>query len=148
MNKVAVKTTIRPNAHQSAMKRQDRPALTPAPVILRPLAVQVPLDSRPPVKTSFQPEPLTALPTRIDVAALAQLYNSQPASHIVRGDLLDQARTALTKYELAEADMEIAADSLARSMHMLLEQHGLEKLEPQHMAALERDVLSWCGLLC
>ncbi len=50
------------------------------------------------------------------------------------------------KYELSEVDREIAADSLARSMHMLLDQRGLEKLEPERMAALERDVLNWCGL--
>ncbi len=82
---------------------------------------------------------------RIDVAALAQLYNSPPASHIARQDLLEQARTALMKYELAEDDLAIASDSLARSMHMLLEQHGVKKLEPAHMAALEKDVLDWCG---
>ncbi len=50
------------------------------------------------------------------------------------------------KYELAEADLEIAADSLARSMHLLLEQHGLKELLPEHMAELERHVLNWYGL--
>jgi len=82
----------------------------------------------------------------IDVAALAQLYNSPPASHIARQDLLDQARLALMKYELAEDELAIASDSLARSMHMLIEQHGLKQLEPKQMAELERDVINWCGL--
>ncbi len=99
-----------------------------------------------PASQGRQPGSLTALPVTIDVAALAQLYNSQPASHVLREDLLEAARTALMKYELAEADMEIAADSLARAMHLLLEQHGIRKLEPHHMAELERDVLKWCGL--
>lgn len=83
----------------------------------------------------------------IDVAALAQLYNSPPASRIAYAELLEQARLALMKYELAEDELAIASDSLARSMHMLLEQHGLKKLEPAHMAALEKDVLDWCGIL-
>jgi len=91
-------------------------------------------------------ECLTALPGTVDVSALAQLYNSPPTSRIAREDLLDEARTALMKYELAESDREIAADSLARAMHMLLEQHGLKKLEPEHMAELERHVLVWHGL--
>lgn len=83
----------------------------------------------------------------LDVAALAQLYNSPPSSHIAHADLLEQARLALMKYELAEDELAIASDSLARSMHLLLEQHGLKKLEPKHMAELERDVLNWCGLI-
>lgn len=82
----------------------------------------------------------------IDIAALSQLYNSPPASHIARENLLDEARLAMMKYELAEDDREIAADSLARSMHMLLEQQGLKKLAPERMALLEHDVLNWCGL--
>jgi hypothetical protein len=82
----------------------------------------------------------------VDVAALAQLYNSPPASHIARAELQEQARLALMKYELAEDELAIASDSLARSMHLLLEQHGLKKLEPKHMVELERDVLNWCGL--
>ncbi len=51
------------------------------------------------------------------------------------------------KYELAQADLEIAADSLARAMHFLIEQHGLEELPPEQMAELERDVLEWYGLV-
>jgi hypothetical protein len=82
----------------------------------------------------------------IDVAALAKLYNAPPASRFDREELLQQARTALMKYELAEDELAIAADSLAHSIHMLLDQHGLKKLEPKQMLELEQDVLSWCGL--
>ena len=103
-----------------------------------------------PKKSEGQKQPsgrsLTALPVTIDVAALAQLYNSPQASHIAREELLEEARTALMKYELAEADLEIASDSLARAMHMLLEQHGIKRLAPEHMAELERHVLNWYGL--
>jgi hypothetical protein len=81
-----------------------------------------------------------------DVAALAEFYNSPPASRFDREEFLEQARLALMKYELAENDREIAAQSLARSMHMLLDQSGLKKLEPKRMATLEKDVLDWCGL--
>ncbi len=81
-----------------------------------------------------------------DVAALAELYNAPPASRFDREELLTQARLALMKYELAEDDQEIAAQCLARSMHMLLDQSGLKKLEPQRMATLEKDVLEWCGV--
>ncbi|MDP4198598.1 MAG: hypothetical protein Q8922_00325 [Bacteroidota bacterium] len=101
---------------------------------------------RPKATTVSSSECLTALPATIDVAALAQLYNSPPASHVARADLLQQARTALMKYELAEADLELASDSLARAMHLLLEQHGIKELLPEHMAELERHVLNWYGL--
>jgi hypothetical protein len=83
---------------------------------------------------------------RMDIASLAQIYNSPKSSPITHEDLLDVARTALLKYELAEHEFEIAADSLARSMHMLLEQHGVKKLTPKHMAALEKEVIEWCGI--
>jgi hypothetical protein len=82
----------------------------------------------------------------VDVAALACLYNSPPASNITQADMLEQARLALMKYELPDDELAIASDSLARSMHLLLEQHGLKKLEPKQMAELERDVLKWCGI--
>ena len=82
----------------------------------------------------------------MDIVSLAQIYNSPMPSPIAHEDLLDVARTALLKYELAEYEFEIAADSLARSMHMLLEQQGVKKLTPKHMAALEKEVIEWCGI--
>jgi hypothetical protein len=81
-----------------------------------------------------------------DVAALAELYNAPPASHFDREELLQQARTALMKYELAEDELAIATNSLAHCMHMLLDQHGLKRMEPKQMLELEQDVLNWCGL--
>ncbi len=81
----------------------------------------------------------------IDVAALARFYNTPPVSRSDHEDILEQARTALMKYELTEDEREIAADALARSMQMPLEQSGLKKLEPERMAALEQEVLNWCG---
>ncbi len=89
---------------------------------------------------------LTALPPTIDVAALAALYNSPPKSHVAHEYLLEEARRSLLKYELAEADLELAADSLARATHLLLEQHGLAILPPEQLAELERDILEWYGL--
>ncbi|HET6399824.1 MAG TPA: hypothetical protein VFH95_00335 [Candidatus Kapabacteria bacterium] len=107
-------------------------------------------DDRPSVKKvetiRRQDECLTALPATIDVAALAALYNSPTSSPVAHEYLLEEARRALGKYELAQADLELAADSLARAMHMLVEQHGLKKLPPERMAELERDVLEWFGL--
>lgn len=96
--------------------------------------------------TKAQGEFLTALPGTIDVAALAALYNSPTNSPVAHEYLLEEARRAMSKYELPQADLEIAADSLARAMHMLVEQHGLKKLPPERMAELERDVLDYCGL--
>jgi|GEM_PF-3649568 len=92
-------------------------------------------------------ETYTSLPPALDVAALAQLYNSPPVSHFDHMELLEQARRSLAKYELAENELAIASESLANSMHLLLEQHGLHTLSPEHMAALEKDVLRWCGTL-
>jgi hypothetical protein len=91
-------------------------------------------------------ECLTALPPTIDIAALAALYNSPMASPVAHEYLLEEARIALAKYELTQADLEIAADSLARAMRMLVEQHGLKTLPPEEMAKLELDVLDYCGL--
>ena len=82
----------------------------------------------------------------IDVAALAAAYHEPLVSSFNRQALLEEARLALTKYELAEDELEIAADSLAKTMQMLLEQDGIRHFPPQRMAALERDVLDWCGL--
>jgi hypothetical protein len=82
----------------------------------------------------------------IDVAALASLYNTPPASSIVFENLLEEARLAFMKYELAEGEREIAANSLAHTMHMMLEQRGLKKLEPKYIAKLEHDILNWCGV--
>jgi hypothetical protein len=79
-----------------------------------------------------------------NVVALAQLYNSPCLSRVVRAEMLDEARRALAKYDLAEADLEIAAQELARTLHMLVEQRGAP-LEPQHKAEMERRVLEWCG---
>lgn len=90
---------------------------------------------------------LTALPPSIDIAALATLYNSQPKSHIAHEYLLEQARRSLLKYELAQADLELAADSLARAMHLLIEQHGLDSLPPEELSRLERDILEWYDLV-
>jgi len=86
------------------------------------------------------------LQEHIDVAALAQLYNSPPSSHLVREELLEDARGALLQYELAEDEMEIAAQALARTLHMLVEQHGGKQLEPHHMEEVTRHVLDWCGI--
>jgi hypothetical protein len=80
------------------------------------------------------------------VTALGQIYNSPLASTIAREDLLEDARVSLMKYDLGEDELEIAADSLARSMHMLLEQRGLEKLEPEQIVKLECEVLDFCGI--
>ena len=88
---------------------------------------------------------LSTFPLSVDVAALSQLYNAPPGSRILCEDMLEQARASLMKYELAEADFEIAADSLARSMYMLLEQHGMKNLAPEQLAKLEEDVLKWYG---
>ncbi len=93
-----------------------------------------------------QGEFLTALPGMIDVAALAALYNSPTNSPVAHEYLLEEARQAMSKYELPQADLEIGADLLARAMHMLVEQRGLKKLPPERMAELERDVLDYCGL--
>ncbi len=84
----------------------------------------------------------------IDVATLAQFYNSPPSSNILREELLEEARRALVDYELAEADLEIAAQTLAKTMHMLVEQHGGKTLEPELKAELVRHVLDWCGIQC
>ena len=80
-----------------------------------------------------------------NVVALAEIYNSPTASHVAREELLEEARRALTKYDLSEVDHEIAAQELARTMHMLVEQHG-HPLTPEHKAEIERRVLQWCGV--
>ena len=90
----------------------------------------------------------TSAPKRVskrNIIALAQLYNSPTASHVAREELLEEARRALTKYDLAEVDQEIAAQELARTMHMLVEQQG-HPITPEHKADLERRVLEWCGV--
>ena len=81
----------------------------------------------------------------IDLAALAEIYNSPPPSHIAWEDLLEEARIALAKYELEEAELSIAAEHLAKAMHMLVEQQGGQRLEPHRQAEIERHVLDWCG---
>ncbi len=95
--------------------------------------------------TKAQGEFLTALPGMIDVAALAALYNSPTNSPVAHEYLLEEARRAMSKYELPQADLEITSDLLARAMHMLIEQRGLEKLPPESMAELEQDVLDYSG---
>jgi|GEM_PF-6981642 len=82
----------------------------------------------------------------IDVAALADLYNSPPTSHIAREDLLEEARCMLARYELSPEDLEPAAHTLAKAMHMLVEQRGGKNLEPRPKAELIQHVLAWHGL--
>jgi hypothetical protein len=80
------------------------------------------------------------------VIALAQIYNPSSTSSVAREVLLEEARMSLVKYDLAEDELEIAADSLARSMQMMLEERGLKKLEPKQIARLECEVLDYCGI--
>jgi len=81
---------------------------------------------------------------KVDVMALAQVYNSPATSRMNKEELLEEARRALMKYELAEDEQEIAAAELARTMHMLVEQHG--PLEADQKIQLEQQVIEWCGL--
>lgn len=97
---------------------------------------------------SKQPIASAGKHNHIDVAALAEIYNSPPGSRILKEELLEEARRALMEYELAEEDMEIAAHTLARTMHMLVEQRGGKSLEPEHKAELVHHVLDWCGIRC
>ncbi len=100
-----------------------------------------------PASTLVAHEQSTSAPaTEIDPAALAQCYNSPALSHAEYEELLEQARTALSKYDLTKDDLAIAADSLARTMHMVLEEHGLDVLAPEQLEEIERDVLTYCGL--
>ena len=80
-----------------------------------------------------------------DVAELATVYNSPPPSQLHWRNLVDEARVALAKYELKEAELNVAAEHLAKAMHMLVEQSGCHHLEEHLQSQLEMQVLNWCG---
>src|SRR4051812_24137110 len=84
---------------------------------------------------------------RSDLVALGRLYNSAPMSRIRREELLEEARLALMKYDLVEVELENAAQELAHTMHMLVEQQGGIPLGPEDQKKLERRVLDWCGAI-
>jgi hypothetical protein len=81
-----------------------------------------------------------------EIAALAHLYWSPPGSDIVREDLIERARLALSKYDLEPSQIDELAPHLASAMHMLIEQNGGKSLPEDYEREIEYHVLKWHGI--